>query len=86
MDNFDNKIEILERQISEFQKQISIKREILKNELDKDNDSMIDVLHEEIAGLKEKIVFFQSELRKMFLRQGNKKLEVDKGTSVKYDV
>jgi len=77
-----NELEILEDKISHFQKQILIKRAMLKNEIEKDNESMIEMLQNEISTLKEKILFSQGELRKKYLKIGNRELEVVKKQSL----
>ena len=68
-------LEMLEQKISEFQKQISIKRAMLKSEIEKENEEMIQLLQEEIGTLKDKVMYSQVELRKSYLKISNKKIE-----------
>jgi hypothetical protein len=71
----ENQLELLEQRITDYQKQIQIKRENLKNEFEKENEDMVKLLQTEITELRDKILFSQGELRKKYLIMGNRKIE-----------
>jgi hypothetical protein len=77
MNSTEDHIENLEKEISELQKLMTIKRDMLKTEIQKDNDESVGFLQSEITLLKEKIILTQVKLRKNYLKYSNRKIEIN---------
>ncbi len=86
MSTNEHDIELLENIISEIQKEIAIKREVLKIELQNDDEKSVEELQDEIKMLKEKVLWYQGELRKRYLKKGNIKIATQESDKKKQSV